>query len=347
MINHYPMYRPLNYFLFTNNHFFSKILIMKGESNMKESIKYAIDIIEKSQTNYSKSRQHMPIYMFTTENVNSAINVLNVQDKNILTVSASGDHIFSMLLAGASNIESYDINYFAKYYYYLKEASILALNYTEFINFFFAKKFSFNNKVFDDEIFFQRILPLIKDEESKYFWCTLFKRYSGKVLYNSQLFFPRRYNKNTYLKCCAYLNNEKNYQSLQAQLTKYNYQYYWLDVYSKFEVPDKKEYDIIYLSNIIDQLDSKDELSCAIKIKQIIEDTKKHLVPNGLLSICYLYCFLDEYWDILSLNQISNYGLRLKHFNNNEYFYRSFNGINDLNGRRARNRDALMLTRKK
>ena len=78
---------------------------------MKNSIEQAINLIEKKQYGYYNLVNYCPIYLFTTENIKGITNSLDVTNKNILTVSSSGDHILNMLLNGATNIESYDINY--------------------------------------------------------------------------------------------------------------------------------------------------------------------------------------------------------------------------------------------
>lgn len=315
--------------------------------DIKQEIEQAIYMIETGTYEVFKNQKYLSIYMFATENVRGVVNSLNVSNKDILTVSASGDHIFNMLLMGAKSIEAYDINIYAKYFYYLKEASIKALSYSEFLDFFFPKYTIFNNKTFNNNIFFNRILPNIKDEDAKVFWSTLFRRYRGFGLHGSSLFFPNRYSKNTYIESNDYLRNEDNYKNLQEKLLTFEYKFYWVDIFSDLSNLLDKRYDIIYLSNILDRLREKDKISNVRRIKEIIENLKKYLVPNGILSVCYLYCYLDEYWVSKTPYQINNPDIRYEHFNNGEYLYKHFKGINDIKGRAPKNMDALMLTRKK
>ena len=175
----------------------------------------------------------------------------------------------------------------------------------------------------------------------------MFNQYGGNRLYASSLFFPNSYSKNTYIECNDYLKNENNYKALQEKLQTFEYKFYWVDIFNDLTNIPNKKYDIIYLSNILDRLREKDKLSDVRKIKEIIKNLKKYLVPNGLLGVCYLYCYLDDYWTIDTSRQICNPDIRYKYFNDKEYLYKHFNGINDLKGRRVKNRDALMLTRKK
>lgn len=313
---------------------------------MKNSIEQAIKLIESNQYGYYNLVNYCPIYLFTTENIKGITNSLNVTNKNILTVSSSGDHILNMLLNGATNIESYDINFLTKYYFYLKEAAIRTLNYNEFLTFFFPNKLIYKNKVFAKELF-NKMLPNFKDEEAKIFWQTLFNKYSGKKIYYSNLFIRDKLSSKTYLECNNYMNNEENYKKLQQLLNNYKYKFYLANVFEDISnFPDRK-YDIIYLSNILDKLYCCDSLIYVKKVKEIITNLKKYLVTNGILGVCYLYCYQDEYWDELEKCHLSSRIMRYKYFNNDEYSYKQIDGISDLKGKNFKNRDALMLTRKK
>lgn len=314
---------------------------------MTEQLIQAIRIIENNNPTIFGEENYQSIYMFTTENINAVIDSLDVKNKNILTVSASGDHIFNMLLNGAASIEAYDINYFTKYYFYFKEAAIRTLTYKEFLNFFFKRMYGFNNKVFDDKIFLN-IVDNIKDEESKKFWDFLIRGVGGKVLYNSNLFFQNHYPKNTYIECNDYLYNEENYKALQQILNNYNYTFYLVNIFNDLNNIPNKKYDIIYFSNILDRIRENDELETVKKIKKIIIKLKEYLSSNGTLGVCYLYNYLDDYYAISRPRQICNPDLRLRHFDKKDgYIYDSFRGISNYESSSIRDRDALMLVRKK
>ena len=307
---------------------------------MDNIITNTISLIEKNSFFNSK---YSPIYMFSTENIKGVINSLNVSNKNVLTVSSSGDHIFNMLVDNANNIESFDINYLAKYYFYFKEAAIRTLTYNQFLDFFFLKRIGLNSKIFDDKIFFTKILPNIKDEEAQYFWKTLFQIYGGRVLYNSNLFIQNVYPKNTYIECNNYLSNEINYKKLQKRLNSYNYKFYNINIFDDISSLTNYNYDIIYLSNILDRLYCKTELEYVKKVKDIVIKLKQHLKTNGILSMCYLYLYQDDYWYNINTSRIMDPIFRMIYFDE-ECYYNYFNGINDINGRLIKNNDALMLT---
>ena len=314
---------------------------------MTEQINEAIKIIQNNKPTIFGIEKYQSIYMFTTENINGVINSLEVKDKNILTVSASGDHIFNMLLNGAKSIEAYDINYFAKYYFYLKEAAIRTLTYKEFINFFFSKTYSFNKHIFEDKLFF-KVVDNIKDKEAKIFWDILISGVGGKKLYNSNLFFKNYYPKNTYIECNDYLKNEENYKVLQQLLNDYTYTFYLVNIFNNLSNIPTKKYDIIYLSNILDRLNNKNKLETVKQIKEIISKLKEYLSNDGILGVCYLYNYLDEYWAFSNSRQICNPDIRYEHFNEEEnYIYESFKGISNYGSKAYKDRDALMLLRKR
>lgn len=313
---------------------------------MREILKKAITLIEDTPTSFYQDINYSPVYLFTTENIRGMMNNLDIKDKNILTVSASGDQIFNMLLSGTNKIDSYDVSYFTKYYYYLKESAIKTLSYDEFFDFFFPSKYRFKNKVFDNKLFLD-ILDNIQDNEAKYFWMVLFNRYGGNHLYYSNLFIQNYYPKKTYIECNNYLYNEDNYMELRNRLNSYQYHFLWMNIFKDISNIYCKKYDFIYLSNILDRLYCKNELEFVLKTKEIILNLKNHLVENGTLGICYLYFYLEDYWETLDNRKLNSYGLRLKYFQDDDYYYQSFNGISSIKREFGKESDALMMILKK
>lgn len=291
-------------------------------------------------------KKYRPIYLFTNENIKAITDNISFKDREVLTVCSSGDQIFNMLLAGSKSIDSFDINIFTKYFYYLKEAAILSLSYHEFFEFFIPSKMLIRNKVFSKDLF-SKLESNIRNKEASFFWNTLFEIYEGKKLYYSNLFILDRYPKNTYMKCNSYLTDEDKYNDLKKRLNTYQLSFKRIDISSEVAKKlDQKKYDIIYLSNILDTLDISTELSYAKKIKEIVIDLKKHLYSNGVIGVCYLFCYMDEYWYESSLNNLKSKLIRDAYFEE-DYYYKEFGSTFDLNGAIKKNRDALMLTKNK
>lgn len=320
---------------------------------MKQDIETAEAIIEfngKEQLEIDLDKYHS-VFMFTTENIKGMLKKININQKAILTVSSSGDHIFNFLLYGTENIDAYDSNVFTKYFFYLKEAAIRTLSYEEFLEFFIRQnRFSFigsKNKVFSDE-YFWKIQENIRDKDSRIFWNYLFSKYGGKKIYNSSLFIGNNYSKNTYMECNNYLENENNYKALQQKLKDYQYKFYELNIFNLDFIKQiqNKKYNFIYLSNILDSLQAKTELQYVIKVKEILSSLKEILDKNGRIGVCYLYCYLDDYWHDHAKGNLKSISTREKYFKKH-YQYEEFRGISNLKSKRVSERDALILTLKK
>ena len=72
---------------------------------------------------------------FTTENIAGYYKYLDFSNKNVLTVSASGDHIINAFYKGAQQVCGFDINYLSLLYTELKLVALLNLEYKEFLQF--------------------------------------------------------------------------------------------------------------------------------------------------------------------------------------------------------------------
>lgn len=313
---------------------------------MMNQINIALKII-KEKTPLFGQEQYQSIYMFTTENLKGVINTLDIKDKDILTVSSSGDHIFNMLLKGAKSIETYDINLFSKHYFYFKESAIRTLTKEEFICFFFGKNLSFREQRFDEGIYL-KILKNIKDSDSKFFFDVLGRSIGSKKLFKSELFLRNYYSKNTYIKCNDYLKDNDSYKKLQQILDSYDYKFYNLNIFDDISIIKNKKYDIIYLSNILDRIIGKNKLDTAKRIKEVILKLKKYLTANGTLAVCYLYNYLDEELATSYSKQICNPDIRYEHFNEKDgYIIDSFSGISNYGSRSIRDRDALLLIKRR
>lgn len=71
------------------------------------------------------------LYDWTNENFKLYPNV-DLTGKKVLTVTGSGDHVLNCVLKGATKIDAFDINVFAKYYSALKCAMISSYGYYTF-----------------------------------------------------------------------------------------------------------------------------------------------------------------------------------------------------------------------
>ena len=167
----------------------------------------------------------------------------------MLGVIASGEQIFSALLAGIEEIEAFDISRFPKYFLYLKKAAIQGLTVEEYMQFFHddirvervsPKKHTYYH------IYQDKIRPHL-DKEALAFWDFLLARYNLRTIRN-------RFYMNTYVTREHQLKNNrflqpKYYQELRDRLKDARINIQTGNIVNLAKSYDS-EFDIIYLSNI-------------------------------------------------------------------------------------------------
>ena len=84
------------------------------------------------------------VYLFSNENIAGYLNAVDVNGANVLAVGASGDHAFEAYLAGASHVDTFDINSWQKPVIELKTHMIRNLDYEKFRDFFFNPNYFFD-----------------------------------------------------------------------------------------------------------------------------------------------------------------------------------------------------------
>lgn len=115
---------------------------------------------------YSKS------YLSTTENIRGYLSLLDLNDKDILTVCGSGDQALSCIASGAKKVTCFDSNYLAKFILFLKQAMIITLSKEEYLSFFDKA----SDKYFNIDIY--NYLKNTLDSETREFFDYVYKNYS-------------------------------------------------------------------------------------------------------------------------------------------------------------------------
>lgn len=290
------------------------------------------------------SPTYSQLYMFTTENIKGIINKIDLNNKKILTVCSSSDHLFNFLLEGSSTVETFDVNIFTEYFFYLKRATIINLTYNEFLEFFFPK-YKNKKKVFSKDTY-NLIKKDIPEGRVRYFWDELFTNYSSSKLYNSSLFIKNKPSLKTIIYCNKYLNNESNYNSLKKILINYNkLNFYNINIFNDVPKLDSKV-DFIYLSNIFDYLIAKNKIEYLNKIKDLVLKFSNNLKDTGMIGVCYLYCYLDGYWYTIKDNNLQTL-VNENDFIKKEYKIIDFRSSLNIKSTRTKDIDALMLYKKK
>ena len=61
------------------------------------------------------------LYKNTNEDLTKILKDIDFKDKKVLTVQASSDQLFSSLILGAKEVDTFDANRLTEYYYYLRK----------------------------------------------------------------------------------------------------------------------------------------------------------------------------------------------------------------------------------
>ena len=194
------------------------------------------------------------IYPFTTENIAGYMGDLDLNNKKIITVTGSADHIINAILKGSKEITTFDVNPLTKYYMDLKLASIKELSYEDFLDIFL---YCFKN------IDSRFVKGLDIPEDSKKFWVYNLESYLNdwETLRESTLFNNNHFNPNSKYYQNLYLNRE-NYNKVKQQLNGTSISFINTSL-DRLELD--KEYDYMFLSNISDYLKfmfKNNELKC-------------------------------------------------------------------------------------
>lgn len=216
--------------------------------------------------------EHSFIYRNTNENIQGYLNQLPIKGKDILTVASSGDHALLSMLNKTRNVETYDINHFAKYYQELKISAYQVLNYQDFVDFFYT------DKGFTYEIF-EKITNLPKEVYE--FWKYLFDYNDDYDIIDSQLFSNFEYSYEVLKNSHPFLDQEY----FKRNKTLNNLTFYQCDALN-LPITLTKKYDVIMLSSIPNFIKDFYNLE---KFKNYLENLSLSLNNNGYIIANYLY----------------------------------------------------------
>jgi len=234
--------------------------------------------------------QFASIYPFTTENIKGYLDLMDVSNKDVLTVGASGDQTLNLLVKGAKDVDYFDINPFTEMYFNLKCAAIKAISLEEYLEFFCRDAFPNNPNItvsaFNINTYY-KISPYL-DKVTRNFWDSLYLKKPGIEIRKSSLFSNDEESVLVLPKINDYLNKEA-FENLKTILSiKEQPRFIKTDI---TKLPSKliKKYDYMLLSNIAQYLNKiyiKDELE---NFKTLILKLSRNLNPNGKVMISYLY----------------------------------------------------------
>lgn len=236
----------------------------------------------------------------------------DLENKKVLTVTGSGDHALDAIYKGAKEIDSIDINIFAKYVSALKIAMIKSFDFTTFSEKYEAFT---NQSIYNCYSIMKTIdnISLYLSKEELLFWTIFTKQISVQknengLFYNDFFIhdiFSLKENNNWF--------NKVDYYELKEKLKDVNIKYYDSDITHIKSVFDGKIYDFVYLSNVLDRI----KIDSDIRYK-LTNDILSILNKNGSIysyhfnidgNICDLYDekYIDLDIDYFKKKIVKNY----------------------------------------
>ena len=246
-------------------------------------------------TNYS------PTYVVTNENQTAALKEFDVKDKDILCVTSSGDFAFNALSLGARKVVTFDINKFAKYVLDLKVATVKT--YPE------AKLYAgFWLSNSPDYLSYNKFLEIRGNlnKEDYDFWTYVytFLNNANNTLNNTDFFRNTIYNTNVLQERFNLYYRELYYEQLRRSLLTTKIDSNDLDITKINTLKSNYQFDVVYLSNIIQYYATINGLDSKEKVYKFLEEVKKELLRNnGTLVASYnFFGNLVEFIDNLAFD---------------------------------------------
>lgn len=173
------------------------------------------------------------VYYHSNENLKELFSFIDVKDKDVLSVLASGDQVFHFYANGAKKVETFDVNRLTFYYYYIR---LWTLKYIG--EYYPEHKFSIN--------FLRNLLGKVKirsEEEKEAFdyWCKYIDLFNDKL--SGKLFYR------------GILEDINRIDDLSIIRDKINNEFVFHEMnLGDKNLPVKKKYDMLYVSNISDYI---------------------------------------------------------------------------------------------
>ena len=209
---------------------------------------------------YNKHK-YSPVYYCSNERLKELFDSFSVRDKDVLTVLASSDQLFYAYLNGAKSVYTFDRNKLTKYYYYLRKWVI------KYYDSFYPDK----SIIFDTSDYIAKLLDRVEcdtedEREAYYYW----NEYTCKVK-KSGFFYPSLLIEDNII---------SDVSSLKDKLDKNKLSFSLRDVTKR--VSDRKKYDIIITSNLLEYIHE------TLELKRTRDNLSKLLNSNGMVICSYV-----------------------------------------------------------
>lgn len=249
------------------------------------------------------------LYSFTTENIKDYISSFDLNNKSLLTVGSSADQAINAILNGCKDVTIIDINPFVKYYFNLKKAGMLTLNYKQFMDYFFD--YGLSPMLFSKDIYekLRKVLSVL-DLDSLLFWDNLYKNNNSKVI-RYRLFKDDVMETRSLKEFNPYLSDEFKFKKTRRRISNINLKFINGNILDADKWLMNCKFDNIFLSNIYDYV--KDNADDLYRFRLIINYLIKNMNNQGKLMISYLYGInkTDSLVDFIHNFGLDKYGVEM------------------------------------
>ena len=238
-------------------------------------------------------QKDLEVFLFSNENVAGYLDNFDLGGKTILSVGASGDHMFECYARGAKHVDTFDINYRQKPIIELKNHMIKNVPYEDFLKFFFTKEYFFDPQII------KPIMPLFSPSLRMFMDLYYSMGNAGRKMfaYHGRLDHMAHYDN-------KYYSDAARYDRLASKLPQ-NISFKHLDI-TGVSANFTRKYDFIMLSNIFDFQHS--EISDGYQaLNQFYKGTLGELARNnlradgGIILLEYMWgnnaSTRDQMWD--------------------------------------------------
>lgn len=204
-------------------------------------------------------RGYGKVYRSTNEHLNEILSHYSLKDKSVLSVVASSDQVFSSYYLGASEVDTFDSNIFAYFYFFLKKWNLMhnGRSYIPASNYDLIQSLEEHNNS-DIELFIYE------------FWRKVFESLR-EPLYYSEFFY-----RDSMDRTLPYDGDEE----VMAKIISDKIPHYEpLNLFKKFKL-DKK-YDVVILSNILEYMYDEEDP----RLEKIVSDNLYNLVNDDGIII--------------------------------------------------------------
>lgn len=267
------------------------------DAKIKKAIDYIISNVDLT------FREESFIYPFTNENIKGYLTYFDLNNKEILSVVGSGDHVLNMLL-NVDKIDAFDINLFAYYFFVLKKYAIAALEIDEYLDFFDMNNLSFDIKKFEK-------IKRIWQEEKKAleFFEYLFHLKQAPYLKETSLFVRnKKESVQEFIERNNYLN-EQNYNILKRNILDKQVIFHHKNIKS---LKLDKQFDYIFMSNITDYLYDMFSGNVLGQYKKFLYSNLIPMLKQNGKIVSYLYDGRLIEFSTDEMNYVLNYGFTKK-----------------------------------